>query len=243
MQGFYTNLVLDGDNPGAYHFGMSLMRKLRNAKGLSQGELAELSGTSQPQIRRLENDERELTGTWAIRIAPHLDIHPEELVFGNRTVRIVGYVGAASKAHFQNGDDGFLGLARPPRGATERTVAVEIRGDSLGAAFDGWVIYYDDRREPPTPDLIGKLCIVGLGDDQVLVKRLRTARTAGLYDLWPGGGGDPIENQAVEWADAVMLMASPDQAKIEESQAEPAPEPKPSASSRRKKTPVARAHK
>ena len=48
---------------------MDELKKLREANGLSQDDLARLAGTSQPQIKRLENGERKLTKEWAIRLA------------------------------------------------------------------------------------------------------------------------------------------------------------------------------
>lgn len=61
---------------------MNTIKSLREAKGLTQTRLAELAQTSQPQIRRLEAGERQLTKDWAVRLAPHLDISPSELMFG-----------------------------------------------------------------------------------------------------------------------------------------------------------------
>lgn len=51
---------------------------------MTQGALAELAGTSQPQIRRLEAGERKLTKEWAERLAPHLNCSAEDLMFGAR---------------------------------------------------------------------------------------------------------------------------------------------------------------
>lgn len=42
--------------------GMPGLREIREARGLSQARLAELVGTSQPQIDRLEKGQRRLIG-------------------------------------------------------------------------------------------------------------------------------------------------------------------------------------
>jgi len=60
---------------------MSTIKELREKKGLSQQQLADLAGTSQPQIKRLETGERKLTKEWAERLAPHLDIAAPSLMF------------------------------------------------------------------------------------------------------------------------------------------------------------------
>ncbi|MEZ2131880.1 MULTISPECIES: XRE family transcriptional regulator [unclassified Sinorhizobium] len=60
---------------------MSKLRELRERQGLSQQQLAELAGTSQPQIKRLETGDRKLTKEWAERLAPHLQASPEVILF------------------------------------------------------------------------------------------------------------------------------------------------------------------
>jgi transcriptional regulator with XRE-family HTH domain len=197
---------------------ISPLAKARKKAGLTQAELARSSNTSQPHVRRLENDERKLTKEWAERFAPHVHEHAEDLVFGTFTVPIVGKVGAAAEAHYHADAGGFLGLAKRPRGGNERTVAVEVDGDSLGAGIDGWIVYYDNRREPPTDDMIGKLCVVCLDSGQVFVKMLYNAKAEGHFDLFPVAIGKPLLNQSIEWAARVISMMPPDLAKVEESQ-------------------------
>ena len=62
---------------------MNGIRQRREALGLTQAQLAERVATSQPQIRRLEAGERQLTKEWAERLAPHLGMSPSELMFGS----------------------------------------------------------------------------------------------------------------------------------------------------------------
>ncbi len=217
MQGFYTAPVLDGEKPPLYHFGMGILTSLRKRARLSQERLAQLAGTSQPQIQRLEKGTRGLSKKWATKIAPHVRTIPEELMFGDRTVPIVGIL-SAGEAHFGSKGDQNLGRARMPRGGSEETVACEVRGDSLGGAFDGWLIYYDERRDPPTDDLLGSLCVVGLHSGRVLVKMLMRGRIADHFDLFPGTTGIPLTDQLVAWAARVTAVIPPWLAKREEAQ-------------------------
>jgi len=64
---------------------MSMIRSLREARGLTQAQLAERAATSQPQIRRLEAGERQLTKDWAQRLAPHLGVTASRLMFGDES--------------------------------------------------------------------------------------------------------------------------------------------------------------
>lgn len=122
-------------------------------------------------------------------------------------VKVVGFVGAGSEAHFYGeASDDPADYVPAPAGAGGDTVAVEIRGDSLGPAFDGWLAFYDDRQEPISESLYGRLCIVGLDTGQVLIKIPRPAREKGLFHLFPNAGGDVILDARVIWAAQVTMM-------------------------------------
>lgn len=58
------------------------------------------------------------------------------------TVPLVGYVGAGSEAHLYAVNDGsFLDEVPAPHGSTSETVAIEIRGDSLGLSLIGGLCF------------------------------------------------------------------------------------------------------
>jgi len=121
-----------------------------------------------------------------------------------RTVKVVGYVGAGAEAHFYAVAQGELDEVSAPDGAAPDTVAVEIRGNSLGELFDRWLVFYDSVRRPVTSDLIGRLCVIGLPDDRVLVKKIRRGR-GGLFDLH-SNTEDPIRGVSIDWAARVKNM-------------------------------------
>lgn len=125
--------------------------------------------------------------------------------YTERTVPLVGYVGAGAAAHFYAAGDGNLDEVPAPDDATADTVAVEIRGESLGSLFDQWLVFYDEVRSPVTPDLLGRLCVVGLADDKVLIKQIRRSKTPGLYHLLSNTEG-PIFDVEIVWAAKVKSM-------------------------------------
>lgn len=148
----------------------------------------------------------------ALRYGRFFGVTPEWLLTGrkpfpsdepeqpqSRKVRVVGYVGAGAEAHLYAVAQGDLDEVDPPPGLTEDTVAVEIRGDSLGAFFNRWLVFYDDVRRPVTPDLIGELCIVGLEDGRILIKQIQRSKTEGLFNLI-SSTEKPIADVAIEWA-------------------------------------------
>lgn len=119
---------------------------------------------------------------------------------------VVGYVGAASKAHFYAVSQGELERVPAPDYATARTVAVEIRGKSLGPFFDRWLVFYDDVRSPITDDLIGALCVVGLNDDRILIKKVAKQQN-GNFTLYSQLDSEPpIKDAIIAWAARVRGM-------------------------------------
>lgn len=122
-----------------------------------------------------------------------------------RTVPLVGYVGAGAEAHFYAVAQGNLDEVSAPDNSSADTKAVEIRGDSLGSLFDRWLVFYDDVRSPITLDLVGKLCVVGLKDDRVLIKKVRQGSKKHLFRLI-SEREPPIEDVEIDWAAKVKTM-------------------------------------
>lgn len=195
-------------------FGANL-RAARIAKGWSQETLAiEAGAGSKGYISELERGTRPIPpGATLDKLASALDVEPAQLVAEGhagirarpKMVRLVGYVGAGSQAHFYAAADDPAEEVEAPENASERTVAAEIRGVSLGPAFDRWLVYYDDVRSPVTPDLYHQLCVVGT-EDQVLVKIIRPAGAPNHFHLISNGGEEPIFDREVAWAAKVTNM-------------------------------------
>lgn len=120
-----------------------------------------------------------------------------------RTVPIAGFVSAGAEAKFIPLPAGELDRVPAPPGATDLTQCLQVRGDSLGELFDRWLVFYDDVRSPITPDLIGKLCIVGLADERVVVKKIK--REGGHYVL-VSNTEPPIVGATIVWAAKVTDM-------------------------------------
>lgn len=59
------------------------LQELRETRGLTLRELAELVGTSNQQLNKLELSKRQLTTNWLLRLAAALECHPWEIVDGS----------------------------------------------------------------------------------------------------------------------------------------------------------------
>jgi hypothetical protein len=119
-----------------------LREGLRSPK--TQTGLARALGIAQPQISRILAYDRKIKLSEIPKIATYLGSQPPDRA--HLTVPIVGEVGAGNAAHFYAKGQGPFGDAPAPEGATDDTVALEVRGESLGSFFDDWLVYYDEAR-------------------------------------------------------------------------------------------------
>jgi hypothetical protein len=123
-----------------------------------------------------------------------------------KTVPLVGYVAAGSETHFFN-DSGELDRLPAPDRSTDETVVVEVRGESLGPLFDKCLVFYDKVERPINSDHINKLCVVGLTDGRILVKKVQRSKSkSGLYHLISNGFDAPILDVEIEWAARVKSL-------------------------------------
>src|SRR3569623_1039483 len=100
-------------------------------------------------------------------------------------VPIIGRVGANPDGLvlFATGQEPG-GLAPIPPGGTDKAAALLVVGHSMrGVADDGALIYFEDQKTAPTPDMLGHVVVVEVDTDEVLVKRLLRGSRPGRYDL------------------------------------------------------------
>lgn len=182
------------------------LKALRKSQKLTHDQAAEAMGVSRGQFIKLERGERRLTADYIARAARAFGVPEAAVIETPDPIPLVGFVGAGAEAvFFGEGDPLQDEVAPPVAGSTPDTVAVEIRGGSLGSLFDRWICYYDDRHDPPTQEMLRKLCIVGLEDGRVLVKQLNPGSVKGLFDLWSNNEA-PIRDVAVAWAAIVTAI-------------------------------------
>ena len=171
------------------------LRQAREKAGFPKAtDAARAYGWNEITYTSHENGARGLRPDVAEKYAKALRTPVEWLLYGKtkaapkaegtvKTVPLVGHVGAGAEAHYYGSGDGEFDEVPAPEGATEASVAVEIRGESLGSFFDRWIVHYDDIRRPVTTDLIGQLCVVGTADGRVLIKKIKRSRAKGLFHL------------------------------------------------------------
>lgn len=196
------------------------LREITKKRGLKQ-KVAKALGVERAAVSRLLSGKRNFKIGEPERIAetlrvplpggdPHLE---SEAVLQDKpapgmkdTVPVVGYVGAGGQHHLYGLEEQEIERVPRPPGSPPGCVAVEIRGTSLGRQFNRWLAFYDDRREPVTEDLIGRLCVVGLDDGRTFIKELRRG-AGGTFDLI-SPADEPMRGVRVVWAAKVINLAS-----------------------------------
>lgn len=181
----------------------------RQAKQLSQTELARRIGVTPQSIQALEAG-KIAKPKFIIELAYTLGVDANFLT-GSQSlpklmVPIVGIASAGTSNISRDEAGGVLGEVEAPEGATSSTVAVEVRGDSMGGRLEnGDLVFYDDRRTPPTADLIGRLCVCETADGQVLIKKLAKGSRPNTYHLI-SYNAEPLFDQVLIWAARVLSI-------------------------------------
>lgn len=129
-------------------------------------------------------------------------------------VPVIGHVGANPDGTvlFAHGQDPAE-LAPIPPGGTDRARALKVVGHSMrGVADQGALIYFEDQRTPPTPDMLGHVVVVETDTDEVLVKRLLRGSRPDRFDLESVAG--PTRHDArLRWAAHITAIIPPFQAR------------------------------
>lgn len=181
------------------------LKELREARGWTHDRAAAEAGVSRGHFIKLERGERRLNSHTLDLFAKAFGVSQGDIL-GIKIVPVVGKVRAGESIEMEdNTAQGPFDYVQAPDNSTDATVAVEVDGDSLGPAFHDWVIFYDDIHNPPTSNMIGRLCVVGLKDGQVMVKMLKPGSRPDVFTLIPQFGS-PIFDEPVEWAALVKAM-------------------------------------
>lgn len=172
-------------------------------------EKGDRNGVSTATLRALAQVLK-TTPSWLME-GTEADVRSEDVAAGldkppGPTVKVKGYVGAGAVAHFYRLSDEDYEEVSAPEGASDQTVAVEIKGKSFGPLMNTWLVFYDDVRSPVTPDLLGHVCVIGLADDRILIKEIQKNRRGGFDLISNDSVEPPIKDVEIEWAAKVTSM-------------------------------------
>lgn len=183
-------------------------------KKLGQGSavrLAEAANMSEGQISkrrsgavRIKADELQ---TFRRFFATHSPQGPatHEAPQRDGRIMVIGYVGAGDQQFEYFFDPGEYEEIEPPGIMEEGAVALAIRGDSLGPAFNGGYVIYNKLPQANAEALLGELCVVRTSGGATYIKTIAGGREPGSYDLL-SVHGKTIESVKIEWATPVLAV-------------------------------------
>jgi len=191
------------------------LREARLARGFaSAAEAARRYHWNITSYQQAENGTRPPSRTRIAEYAKKLKVSVNWLLTGTgmrddaefSTVPVVGWVGADSVVTFLGGSQRLQQEVPAPPKATSRTVALEMRGDNVRRrAQEGWLIYYEDHKEPMSEGLLDKFCVIGLSDGHVMVRKIQKGSRSGLFHLL-SNESDPVFDQKIVWASEVVWL-------------------------------------
>jgi transcriptional regulator with XRE-family HTH domain len=178
--------------------------------GKTRSGLAKALGRSPSAVTDLLNGHRRLRADEISIVAEYLGVEPPRLLGGGgkpitQRAPLIGYIGAGAVAHFYAEGQGPFDEVDAPSDAGPQTVALQIRGHSLGALFDNWLVLYDDVRDPPYDGQIGRMCVCGVSDGRALIKGLKKSPATGLWNLL-SNTEPPIYDIGLDWAAPVREL-------------------------------------
>lgn len=150
--------------------------------GIGPTGLAREARTSKQNVSRLADGERQLTGLWADRFAPHLNVQPEDLIFSSRRsslirVPLLSWVSAgrlaAAEAVTNVDAKKHVSVADLPSGGT--WVALTVDGDSMNLVAPPGSIILVNRADDRLFD--DRFYVFSTGEGLATFKRYRSGPT------------------------------------------------------------------
>ena len=120
--------------------------------------------------------------------------------------KVVGYVGAGVVyAYDDYPQGGGMEDVPCPSGLEHKNIiSVRVKGESMRPALrDGWLLFYEKKREGVPNDCINQMCIVCIEDNGMMVRDVQKGSKAGLYHLIAYNGESQFDVKLV-WASKVL---------------------------------------
>lgn len=189
------------------------IRYWRKLRKLTLERLAEKLATSAGHLHKWETGKISITLKRLAAVATALDCSVIDLIGGQHKVPVDGKVGGGALVH--SIDDyplgqGYRRVRSPIKLDPNKTVAVEVEGDSMLPIEEGWLLFYSRDYDGVPVECIGKLCVVQLANNGPrFVKRVKQGRKPHLFNLYSTNARE-MEDQALDWAAPVLEARPPD---------------------------------
>lgn len=213
-----TCLLLSGQHCGSLHsmphgaINTRWFNAVLHERGISQRELCRRLGLDSSAMSLTFRGKRQMKMTEAVDIARLLGVPLTDVLenagikldsAGARLAPVVGHMDSEGEAHIAWKARGER--VSVPAELPDDTVALvaKTEGGPL-SLMDGWTFFLEPPSEP-SPDIIGRYCVVGLQGGVSLVRFVRRGYKHGTYNL-ASTIAVSIENAALEWASPILLI-------------------------------------
>lgn len=193
------------------------LRELRDAKGLTQEQMAERLEISTGLYNGLENGKRRMNADYIEAAAAIFGIRPSDLIENPpHPIAVAGLVGAGAQVPLHDAyekGDGLFHVAAPEpllrTGPAKGVVAVQVEGDSMAPMYQpGDVLFYTRHTHEGIPDEdIGRPCVVEDDEGMAWVKQVKRGTEPGLFHLISlNPDAETRHNVRIKWAARVMMV-------------------------------------
>jgi transcriptional regulator with XRE-family HTH domain len=177
------------------------LRRIRDAKGLSQMELNKLAGVT--NVSMIENGMRAAPRMNTLKpIADALGVTVADLYAETErhdTVPLVGYVGKAGQVYSDPvvGEWGEIAEVEAPPGAPAGTIALQVRGAALSPRYDDGDMLYCLAAGEGLAECFGRECLVVLRGRPAVVRRAFAAGS-GVRLVAVDGASEVVGHDQIE---------------------------------------------
>jgi len=156
-------------------------------------------------VNKMTIDQRKIAADELIAIEKITGVAAPTQANSPRLVPLLGKVSAGAVMEIMSEAQGPFEEVEVPAGDTEGTAAAEIKGDCMGPLLDGWLVFWNSGRTISPKDLVGKICVIGMDDGRVMLKKLTKGSIPGMFTLL-SQFDPPIYDVLVKWASPVTSM-------------------------------------
>lgn len=183
-------------------------------RGISQRELSRRLGLDASAMSLTLRGMRQMKMTEAVDIAHLLGVPLSDVLenagvkidsAGMRMAPVVGHINGDGEAHINWRARGER--VSVPAELPDDTVALiaKPQGGPL-SLMDGWIFFLEPP-SPPSAEIIGRYCVVGIHKGISLLRFVRRGYKHGTYNLLSAAaGGVGVENAELEWASPVLMI-------------------------------------
>lgn len=196
------------------------LQKLLEKRSKTYKDFADMIGRTQAVASNIFSGRRPLALEEAEKAARWLGTDLETVLYGEKPeVPVIGTIGPGEQVIAAGGQPlmpparlGESGAryvdcecVQAPAGFyAAEVVALRIRGDAMEPFLeDGTLIFYHTRIHGDCDQYLNKLCVIGLKDGRVLVKKLKRGYSFGRYNLM-SFNAKLIEDVEISWCAKVI---------------------------------------